>query len=82
MPPFRVASYYLDSVSFAAEDVTPDTLDIAVRRTVDGVRKMIAIRTHQRAAAVTPCPRCRYCRLRTDCDGARAWEARDQDSDV
>jgi hypothetical protein len=81
VPPFRVASYYLDSASFVAEDVTPETLDIAARRTVEGVGKMIEIRTRKRPAAVNPCPRCRYCRARATCDGARTWEARDQDAD-
>lgn len=75
VPPFRVASYYLDSASFAAEDVTAETLEIAVRRTLDGVRKMVEVRAGQRPAVVTPCPRCRYCRIRAECDGARAWEA-------
>jgi hypothetical protein len=81
VPPFRVASYYLDSASFAAEDVTAETLDIAIRRTVDGVRKMIEVRAGQRPATITPCPRCRYCRIRAECEGARAWERRDQDSE-
>lgn len=78
VPPFRVASYYLDSASFAAEDVTVDTLETALRRTVDGVRKMIEVRTRARDAQVTPCPRCRYCPARSACDGARIW---DEDSD-
>ena len=81
VPPFRVASYYLDSATFVAEDVTPDTLDIAARRTVEGIAKMSEIRTGIRPAALNPCPRCRYCRARATCDGARAWEARDQDAD-
>jgi hypothetical protein len=79
VPPFRVASYYLDSASFVAEDVTADTLDIAARRTVEGIEKMIEVRSQQRAATINPCPRCRYCRARATCEGARSWEARDQE---
>ncbi|MGH9223796.1 MAG: PD-(D/E)XK nuclease family protein [Acidimicrobiales bacterium] len=79
VPPYRVASYYLESAGFAAEDVTEETLEIALHRTEAGVTKMIELRAKQREAAVTPCPRCRYCRLRTTCDGARQWEARDQE---
>ena len=79
VPPFRVASYYLDSAGYVAEDVTEDTLQIALHRTEAGVAKMIELRTKQREAAVTPCPRCRYCRVRATCDGARRWESRDQD---
>jgi len=81
VPPFRVASYYLDSAGFAAEDVTEHTLAAALHRTEAGVAKIIELRTNQREAAVTPCPRCRYCRIRSTCDGARQWAARDQDGD-
>jgi hypothetical protein len=78
VPPFRVASYYLDSASFHAEDVSPDTLEIALRRTLDGARKIVELRSGQRPAAVTPCPRCRYCRARATCTGAEEWERRRQ----
>ena len=78
VPPFRVASYYLDSASFHAEDVSADTLEIALRRTVDGARKMVEVRSGQRTATVTPCPRCRYCRARATCRGAEDWERRRQ----
>lgn len=80
VPPFRVASYYLDSASFAAEDVTVDTLEIALRRTVDGVRKIVELRAGAREPAVTPCPRCRYCRIRDGCAGAVAWEEAQADA--
>jgi hypothetical protein len=76
VPPFRVASYYLDSASFSAEEVTADTLEIALRRTLDGARKIVELRTAARPPTLTPGPRCRYCRVRTTCDGARAWDGR------
>lgn len=76
VPPFRVASYYLDSAGFAAEDVTAATLETALRRTVGGVRTMGELASGDRAPEVTPNPRCSYCRIRTDCDGARRWEER------
>ena len=79
VPPFRVASYYLDSASFAAEDVTLETLEIAVRRTEDGARKMAELQSQQREAAITPCPRCRYCRIRSECPGALEWARRDDE---
>jgi hypothetical protein len=79
VPPFRVASYYLDSATFAAEDVTEETLEIALHRTLDGARKMLELRLARRAATITPCPRCRYCRLKATCEGSREWEKRDQD---
>ena len=79
VPPFRVASYYLDTATFHAEDVTVDTLALAVRRTVDGVRKLLELRAG-REPAITPGPTCSWCRLATSCDGARRWrEADDED---
>ncbi|HUF33857.1 MAG TPA: PD-(D/E)XK nuclease family protein [Acidimicrobiales bacterium] len=73
VPPFRVASYYLDSGTFRPEDVTPAVLEAAVRRTVAGVTRMAELRLGLRSPAVTPNPTCRWCRLRHDCDGARTW---------
>lgn len=79
VPPFRVASYYLDSANFAAEDVSEETLEIAARRTADGARKMAELQSQQREATLTPCPRCRYCRIRSECDGAKEWERRHEE---
>jgi hypothetical protein len=59
VPPYRVASYYLDSATFHAEDVTADTLEIALRRTIDGARKIAELRSAARTPAITPGPRCR-----------------------
>lgn len=71
VPPFRVATYYLDSATFWAEDVTVDTLAIARRRLVDGARAMAAIRARQRPATITAGPACGWCRLRETCEGPR-----------
>jgi hypothetical protein len=48
-------------------------LDVAVRRTVDGVAKIVELRVDGRAARLQPGPTCGYCVLRSDCDGARTW---------
>jgi hypothetical protein len=69
VPPYRVASYYLDSATFHHEDVTPALLEIAAGRTVDGVRKIARLLDQDGPAAITPGPTCRWCRLRDDCDG-------------
>ena len=77
VPPFRVASYYLDTATFHYEDVSADTLAIAVRRTLDGVRKLLELRAG-RAPTVTAGPACSWCRMASSCDGARQWrEAQD-----
>ncbi|MGH9266169.1 MAG: PD-(D/E)XK nuclease family protein [Acidimicrobiales bacterium] len=69
VPPYRVASYYLDSATFHAEDVTASTLEIAAGRTVDGVRKIARLLQEAGPAAITPGAACRWCRLRDDCEG-------------
>lgn len=73
VPPFRLATYYLDSGTFSADDVTEDVLEAAVRRTVAGVTKIIELRGGLRSPAVTPNPACRWCHAREGCDGARQW---------
>lgn len=69
VPPYRVASYYLDSATFHHEDVTPSTLEIAAGRAVDGLRKVVRLLDQSLPAAVTPGPTCGWCRLRDDCEG-------------
>jgi hypothetical protein len=73
VPPFRVASYYLDTATFHHEDVSVDTLAIAARRTSDGVRKLVELQAG-RPPTVTPGPQCGWCRLAGDCEGAASWE--------
>ena len=69
VPPFRVASYYLDSATFHAEDVTPATLESAAARAVDGVRKIARLLADDGPVAINPGAACRWCRLRHDCEG-------------
>ena len=69
VPPYRVASYYLESATFHAEDVSPGTLEIAAGRAVDGVRKIARLLQEAGPAAITPGVACRWCRLRDDCEG-------------
>ncbi len=80
VPPFRVASYYLDSATFHAEDVTTATLAIAVHRTVDGIGKLAEL-AGGRPPGITPCPACRWCRLAATCDGPRQWREARRGSD-
>jgi hypothetical protein len=74
VPPFRVATYYLDSGSWRHEDVSVDTLEIALRRTVDGAVKMAELQLGEREATFTPGPVCRWCALRTTCEGPALLE--------
>ncbi|MFN2608674.1 MAG: PD-(D/E)XK nuclease family protein [Acidimicrobiales bacterium] len=71
VPPFRVASYYLDTATFHHEDVTEDTLAIATRRVIDGARKLVEL-GGGRPPTVTPGPQCGWCPLADGCDAAAA----------
>jgi hypothetical protein len=69
VPPFRVASYYLDSATWHAEDITTDILALTVRRVGDGAHKMAELELHEREATFSPGPPCRWCSVRTTCEG-------------
>lgn len=69
VPPFRVASYYLDTATFHAEDVTTELLETTARRTVDAVAKMARLLDHAAVPAITPGPTCRWCRVAAECPG-------------
>jgi hypothetical protein len=73
VPPFRVASYYLESARWQAEDITEELLVVAAHRVVDGVRKLAELRLGVRAPSINPGPACSFCRLRDDCAGAQEW---------
>ena len=73
VPPFRVASYYLDAARWHHEDVTEDLLEAAAHRVVQGAVKLIELTVDRREPAIAPGPACTYCRERTDCEGAARW---------
>ena len=73
VPPFRVASWYLDSGQCHAEDVTEDVLASAARRVADGARALYELRVEGRPPTIAPGPACGYCRQRDACDGAVTW---------
>lgn len=73
VPPFRVASWYLDAGHWHAEDVDEDVLFAAARRIVDGVTKLVELQVDRRPPRVTPGPTCGYCLLRAECSGALVW---------
>lgn len=75
VPPFRVASWYLDSGQCRVEDVNEDVLQSASRRVTDGARSLYELRFQRRAPGLSPGPACGYCRERAECDGAVRWTA-------
>lgn len=77
VPPFRVASYYLDGATFHTEDVTEDLLfDVAVPRAVEGITKMVELHLRDRAPTYNPAPACAWCPEREGCAGPAEWQAR------
>ena len=63
VPPRLLASYSLDSAAAETEEVTIDLLRSTLRRTLDGVERMIEIRFEGRPPTRTPGPACRWCAL-------------------
>ena len=59
-PPYRVATVFLESMEWQAEDVTEEVLDHAARRALAAARSVGALRAGQ-APALTPGPHCRRC---------------------
>ena len=70
VPPFRVASWYLDSGQCHQEDVDEDLLEAAARRLVDGARKLYQLHVVGRPPSLQPGPTCRFCPARVTCPGA------------
>ena len=73
VPPFRLASWYLDSGTWMHEDVTEPLLWAAARRVVDGVRVLVELKIERREPTVSPGGACGYCPERSGCAGAVAW---------
>jgi hypothetical protein len=70
VPPFRVATWYLDSGHWHQEDVDEAILHSAARRVTDGARKLFELQVQGRAPHLQPGPACDYCTARYSCEGA------------
>ena len=80
VPPRKVASYYLDSAEAHAEDVTDALLQSAVRRTVDGIVKIVELTRLGRTPTKQPGWVCRWCPQVEDCPEGQAELARQAES--
>lgn len=78
VPPFRVASYYLEEADFHVETVTEELLATAVRRTADGIRRIAALQ--RRAPVMNPGPHCLFCPARETCEPGLHWIAAERPS--
>jgi hypothetical protein len=69
VPPYRVASFFLDSGEWQAEDVTEETLGRAVDRVVDAARTAAGL-GDGRALELNPGPWCGWCPVAETCPAA------------
>ncbi len=81
VPPFRLASYYLDQGDIVSEDVSEAVLEAAAARAADGVVKVVELRLAEREPTRRAGPSCRRCPLVDRCDeaGRDADAADDED---
>lgn len=75
VPPFRLASYYLDQGRLSVEDVTEGMLRSTARRVIDGITKLIELRAGSRPPTHSPGPNCRHCPALADCPVGRSFVA-------
>ena len=80
VPPRKLATFYLDAAEAQAEDVSERLLRTSVRRTLDGINKIVELRSEgrppERRAGVT----CRWCTLADSCAEGQAYlTGRDDD---
>ena len=72
VPPFRVATWYLDSGQHHHEDVDEALLRAAVRRVCHGVRKIYELQVEGRTPTWQAGAACDWCVERHTCEGALA----------
>ena len=66
VPPFRLATFSLDSGTWAAEDVDEDVLASAARRTVDAIAKLVTL-DDGREPELRAGPACHWCPAAATC---------------
>jgi RecB family exonuclease len=73
VPPYRLATFSLDSGTWVAEDVDEAVLAAATRRTVDAVAKLVTLE-EGREPTLRAGLACRWCPAAADCSAAQARE--------
>ena len=79
-PPRTLATYYLESAALDVEEVDENLLEVALRRTIDGIRRYAELHGHLGPPAEPlkrPGPPCRWCALRDDCAEGQEYLADD-----
>ena len=78
-PPRLVATYALDQGRPMVERVTVDVLAAALRRTIAGAARMVAVTRRGEAPALRPSRACRWCAGLAGCEVGRTQVARDDE---
>jgi hypothetical protein len=73
IPPYRVATFFLDSGEWQAEDVTERTIEHAAARVIAAAETAARLADHP--AELTPGPYCRWCPRSGGCPQSTAREA-------
>lgn len=77
-PPRTLATYYLESAEIDVEEVTGELLEVALNRTIDGIRRYADLHGHLGPPAEPlkrPGPPCRWCDLLEECSEGQAFVA-------
>jgi hypothetical protein len=78
-PPKKIAVHYVDGGYFREEEVTDDVLHAALRRTLEGVRRIHELWTLSREPDLTAGSVCRFCPALQECAPGLEWQrARDE----
>jgi len=75
VPPYRVATFFLDSGEWQAEDVVEETLQHAARRVADAAIATVEL-SKGRPPALRAGAHCDWCPRRASCPAAAAWFGR------
>ena len=81
-PPRLLATYALDQGRAQVEQVTVDVLAAALRRTVAGTARMVALAHRGDDPVLRPSGGCRWCAGLAGCETGRQWIAQDDDPDA
>lgn len=79
VPPLGIGSFYVAEGRIEHEPVTSDVLASAMRRTVDGIGRLIELESGQREPKRSPGPACQWCPISADCGPGQAWLAERDD---
>lgn len=79
VPPLATATFYVDAGEVRVQPVNRASLDSALRRTIDGVRRLIELRIGTDEPRRRPGPPCRWCSIVGDCSEGQRWLEEDEE---